>query len=432
MSCNTFKMDRTIAPEYKEIEKIQFIEPNLKRLDNGLDLIIFKTGSQEIVKVELIFDAGVIRQSKNLIASTCNSMLREGSEKYTADEIAEQLDFYGSHLSLSVDKDFAKVTLFSLEKYLDLGLEILSDLILKPLFPQDKLDRQLAKSIQSFKLDQEKVKNLAARKFTQVMFGEQHPYGATANLEDYSMVSRDDLKGFYQKFYQPNNCKMMIAGQYSIDIVATIQKYFGSWENTEALEAAPIFETPKPESMDFLVAKQEAMQSGIRLGKILFNRLHPDYAKMQVVNTLLGGYFGSRLMKNIREDKGYTYGIGSALISQKETGYFTIVSEVNADVSQNTLDEINKELKILRTELVPEEELSIVKSYMLGRLLRSADGPFALSESYLNVGLFGLDWSYYQNYIQTIKAITAQDIMELSQQYLHEDSLIKIVAGRMA
>lgn len=424
-------MDRTKAPEYKEIDKIQFIEPELKSLDNGLELIIFKTGSQEIVKIELIFEAGVIRQPKHLIASTCNAMLREGSEKYSADEIAEQLDFYGSHLSLSIDKDFAKVTLFSLEKYLDLGLEILSDLILKPQFPQEKLDRYLAKSLQSHKLDQEKVKNLAARKFTQEVFGKEHPYGATANLEDFSAVSREDLIAFYNTFYQPNNCKVMIAGQYSIDIEASIQKYFGSWKKGQALEPTLEFVAPSPVSFDFLVEKQDAMQSGIRLGKVMFNRLHPDYAKMQVVNTLLGGYFGSRLMKNIREDKGYTYGIGSALISQKETGYFTIVSEVNADVSQNTLDEINKELKILRTELVPEEELSIVKSYMLGRLLRSADGPFALSESYLNVGLFGLDWSYYQDYIQIIKNITAQEIMELSQKYLHEDSLIKVVAGRM-
>jgi len=171
------------------------------------------------------------------------------------------------------------------------------------------------------------------------------------------------------------------------------------------------------------------MQSAVRLGKILFNRTHKDYPKLQIVNTILGGYFGSRLMKNIREDKGYTYGIGSALISQKETGYFTIVSEVNSEFSKATLNEIYKEIEILQTELVPKEELEVVKSYMLGRLLRSVDGPFALSETFLSIWLYNLDWDYYRNYINTIKNISSEDIKDLANLYLDKNTLLTVVSG---
>ncbi len=424
-------MDRTKAPAYKEIDNINFINPQLKKLNNGLELIVFKTGSQEIVKIELILDAGIIKQNKNLIASTTNTMLQEGSKGFTAEEIAEELDFYGSHLSLSIDKDFAKVTFFSLEKHLEKGLKIVLDIIQYPTFPQKKLDRYLSKRLQSFKLDMEKVKDLASRKFTQELFGKNHPYGSVAELSDFSNISRQDLIDFFETYYQPSNCKMVIAGQFSNEALVRIEDSFSAWKNSDKkILSSENFVPPKLETLDFLIEKKDAMQSGLRLGKILFNRTHEDYAKMQVVNTLLGGYFGSRLMKNIREDKGYTYGIGSALISQKETGYLTIVSEVNASVSKETINEINKEIKILQTELVSESELAKVKSYMLGRLLRAVDGPFALSDTYLNVYLYGMDWDYYRKYIKTIREITSEEIMQLCQRYLKVESLIKVIVGK--
>ena len=424
-------MDRTQAPAYKEIENIRFIDPQLKTLDNGLELIIFKTGSQEIVKIELVFEAGIIKQNKNLVASTTNSMLQEGSTHFSADEIAEQLDFYGSHLSLSIDKDFAKITFFSLDKHLEKGLKILIDIIQNPSFPQEKLDRYLSKSLQTFKRNQEKVKDLASRKFTQELFGKDHPYGSVAKESDFSKISRNDLISFFETYYQPQNCKMVIAGQFSNTVLEGIESSFSSWQNSgKQINPTKAFIAPQLKQHDFLIEKKEAMQSGLRLGKILFNRTHKDYAKMQVVNTLLGGYFGSRLMKNIREDKGYTYGIGSALISQKETGYLTIVSEVNATVSKETIIEIKKEIQILQTQLVSQEELSKVKSYMLGRLLRAVDGPFSLSDTYLNAYLYGMDWNYYKKYIQTIRNITSKEILDLSQRYLQENSLIKVIAGK--
>jgi len=422
-------MNRTEAPVYANIENIHFIEPRIKKLENGLEIAIFKTGSQEIVKIELIFEAGTIFQEKGLQASTTNSMLQEGSKRYTAEQIAEKLDFFGSHLSTTIDKDFARITLFSLVKNLDEGLEILADIVKNPTFPQAKLDRSLSRRLQSFKLDMEKVKDLSARKFIKELFGSEHPYSQIAEETDFSNISRDDLISFHKKQYQLSNCKMMVAGEFPEGTIEKIIDHFSLSDTKVETNKSLAFVQSNRTNTNFLVEKKDAMQSAVRLGKILFNIRHKDYPKMQVLNTLLGGYFGSRLMKNIREDKGYTYGIGSALISQKETGYFTIVSEVNAEFSKATLNEIFKEIDILQTELVPKDELEIVKSYMLGRLLRSVDGPFALSETFLNIWLYNLDWDYYKQYIKTIKNINSQDIKDLANRYLDKNSLLTVVSG---
>lgn len=423
-------MDRTIAPKFTEIDNIQFIDPKIEKLDNGLELAIFKTGSQEVVKIQLIIEAGTIFQDKPITASTTNALLQEGSKNFSADEIAQQMDFYGSHLSLTVDKDFAKITLFSLQKHIDKGLDILSDIVQNPTFPQDKLDKYLARRLQAFKLDMEKVKDLSSRKFTQELFGPEHPYSKVANESDFTNISRNDLIEFFSKQYQAQTSKMIVAGQFDDEVLVSIKKKFSSWGNSKSAKEFIKFKTPQIKETNFLIEKKDAMQSGIRLGKILFNRTHKDYTKMQVVNTLLGGYFGSRLMKNIREDKGYTYGIGSALVSQKETGYFTIVSEVNSKYSKETIQEIKKEINILQTELVSVDELNKVKSYMLGRLLRSVDGPFSLSETFLNIWLYKLDWSYYRQYINVIKNIEPNEIKDLCIKYLDEASLIKVIAGK--
>jgi predicted Zn-dependent peptidase len=176
--------------------------------------------------------------------------------------------------------------------------------------------------------------------------------------------------------------------------------------------------------------KEDALQSAIRIGKPLFNRSHKDFTEMMVVNTILGGYFGSRLMNNIREDKGYTYGIGSAIASFNHSGYFFITSEVGADVTQNTLDEVNKEINILRDELVGQEELQLVRNYMIGSFMRSIDGPFALSDKYRILLDYNMNFDYYKNFIETVKTIEAERIMELAQIHFDPKSMYTIVAGK--
>jgi zinc protease len=174
---------------------------------------------------------------------------------------------------------------------------------------------------------------------------------------------------------------------------------------------------------------EKAVQTAIRVGTFLFPKTHPDYLEFQVLNTILGDYFGSRLMANIREDKGYTYGIGSAIMELNQNGYFVIVTEVASEVTENTLTEIQFELKHLQEELVTEDELSLVKNYMLGQLLKSADGPYAMLDLYNSADMYGLDFEFYDLAIAKIREITPERIKELALKYLNWDDFLVITAG---
>ena len=182
--------------------------------------------------------------------------------------------------------------------------------------------------------------------------------------------------------------------------------------------------------MESFVEKENVTQSAIRLGKIIINKTHPDYHKLNVVNTILGGYFGSRLMKTIREKKGYTYGISSVLVSLKHAGYFVILSEVGTNVAKNTIADVITEIKKLRLEKISQQELDLVKNYMLGDLLRSFDGPFEISASFINIIDLGLDTNYYDKAIDAIRTITPDEIILIANKYLQEDILIKTIAGK--
>jgi len=424
-------LNRKIQPQYTEIKDIHLHEPKLTKLSNNIPLAIFNLGSQDIIKLDLIFDAGIIRQNSPLIATSTVEMLQEGSAHFSGKEIAQEIDFLGGHLQYAINKDYAKISLYTLKKHFKKALEILADTIKNPIFPQKQLDTYISKQKQVFQLEIEKVKTLASRKFSETLFGKEHAYGKKSQLKDYDKIDKETLTHFFKKHYTANNCKIIIAGKIDDKEIQLLENQFAkNWNSYSKLDNLPPFNTPQIKKQKYLIEKSDTLQSSIRLGKVLFNRKHPDYQALQVVNTILGGYFGSRLMHNIREDKGYTYGIGSAIASLQQTGYFIIASEVNAQFSQATIKEVKKEIEILQKELVSEEELKKVKSYMLGQLIRSVDGPLLLSDTFLNVWLQDLDLSYYKRYIETIKKITSEDVRNLANKYLQTNSLIEIIAGK--
>jgi zinc protease len=206
--------------------------------------------------------------------------------------------------------------------------------------------------------------------------------------------------------------------------------YFGDdrWKQKKEIKV-PQYKISTARTRENLIVKEKVSQSSLRIGKILFNKTHPDFHGLQVLNTLLGGYFGSRLMTNIREDKGFTYGIGSALVSMHHSGYFFITSEVGVDMCNRAIEEIYHEIKKLRTQKISKNELDLVRSYMTGNFLRSIDGPFAIADRFLGIYEYGLSYDYYDRLINTIKTITPTQLAELSEKYLREDSMIELVVG---
>ncbi len=420
--------DRTKAPEIKKIKQLDLRNPSFLRLKNGLAVYLINAGDQEIVKIDLLFKAGSYYQNQALTAKFTSRMLTEGTRSKTSKQIAEIIDYYGIHLSTDSDKDFASVSLLSQVKYLDKILPFLREIIYEPSFPEDELKIMAMKQKQMFLVNMQKVKQIAREHFWKLIFG-SHAYGQIRKIEDFDNILRNDLLDFYNDFYLPKNAVMIISGKIGKDLPSIIEKtlgYNGSENKLKDNISNAIEYNPKNE----FIAKENALQSAIRIGKPMFSKKHPDYIKMKVLTTVLGGYFGSRLMSNIREDKGYTYGIGAGLLSLQRSGYFFIATEVGADVREKALGEIYKEINILRNKPVPANELFTIKNYMIGNLIHSLDGPIGLSEVFKNLVVYGLDFNYINRIIETINNIQAEDLMEMAQKHLAPESLSELVVGK--
>lgn len=421
--------NRTIQPMVNPIEHIDIIQAEKRLLSNGIPVYYVDAGSQDVVKVDFIFEAGTWFQPINLVASMCSSMLEEGSARYSASEIAEKFDFYGSYIQLMVDQNYGYVNIVSLGKHLPAILEMTENMIKHPVFPQYELDVMIAKNKQKFLLENEKVRTLCQKKFTQVMFGHEHPYAIKNKLEDFDLINREVLLQYYQSHYHSANCRIILAGKVDETVLDMLEAHFGGndWQRNPVKE--PEFAVCPDTQKYHFVEKADGSQSALRLGKFWVNKSHPDYHALSVLVTILGGYFGSRLMANIREEKGYTYGIGSFVLSLKHASYMIISTEVGNEYVKPTLKEISFEMKRLQTELVSPDELETVKSYLLGEFLRDFDGPFALAGSFKAINDFNLDYSFYDHYLTVLRNITSFELMRLAQLYLNPEDCYTVVAG---
>ncbi|MBC7863850.1 MAG: insulinase family protein [Bacteroidia bacterium] len=424
-------LDRITPPEFKSIDHVEILHAKEDRLDNEIPVYSIDSGSQELVKIEFIFKAGMYFQASPLLAVSTSSMMENGTVNYTAEQISEHLDFYGSHYETGVGQDYSSIALYSLNKHLANSIYFAEDIIKNANFPQHEFETFLSNKKQKHLVNSKKVAVLARRKFSELIFGEKHPYGIVAQLEDYDKIKREHLLEFYAKHYNSANCTIVVSGKLPADVLKLLNDHFGkeNWGSSEIINDVLVPYSTTSEKKHF-VFKEDAIQSAIRIGRPMFSKNHPDYFKFQVLNTVFGGYFGSRLMANIREDKGYTYGIGSGLSPLVHGGYFGISTEVGVDVTTKCLEEIYKELKLMREELIPEEELQLVKNYITGIFLRSVDGPFSLADKFKGIWEFGLGYDYFDNYLKAVKTVTAQELKDLANKYLKEEDMIELVVGK--
>ncbi len=424
-------INRTIAPPSKDIAEMDIVQAKEHKLSNGIPLYYVNAGTQDLVKIEFIFPAGLRSQTSALVASVTSSMLNEGTGKRSAVQIAEALDYYGAFFETGVDYDHASVSLYTLNKHLATTLPVVEEVLKDSIFPQQELNTLLQNKRQTFYVENQKVSHVARRRFSELIFGEKHPYGTALKENDFDALKQPSLVDFYKNFYHGGASKIVVAGKVDEATIKLLDKHFGGndWKGKAAV-SLPALPAVSASPGTHLVKKDDALQSAIRMGKVMFSKTHPDYQKMQVLNTIFGGYFGSRLMSNIREDKGYTYGIGSGVASLKEAGYFFISTEVGVDVCAKAVEEIYKEMKMLREKLVPEEELNTVRSYMLGGFLRSIDGPFALADKFKAIMEYGLGYDYYDRFLETIKTVTAKELRDLANKYLQEEGMTELVVGK--
>lgn len=426
----TIYPDRTSQPEVKDFGTLVLPEAREIMLSNGIPVYVINMGDQEVSRIDVMVTAGKYDQEKSLVADMANVMLKEGAGNRTSAQIAGQLDFYGAWLQNSVSFHNSYVTLYSLNKYFTHTLDILSDLIMRPFFPEEEFSTISLRRKQQLTIELEKVQSLATRAFLSRLFGRHHPYGAVADPHDFDSLTKEDLFKFHRNYYNPKYIRIVITGKITDEMLKLLDlrlgMEFGDFTNKSS---SRVFKIEPSTQKEIFVEKVGALQSGIRIGIPVMNRSHPDYLPMRVLNTLLGGYFGSRLMLNIREDKGYTYGISSSLIGQRYGAYLSISTQSATEYTKPLVEEVFNEIERLKCEPVQEEELSMVRNYMLGELARLFDGPFPVADAYISMLANNLSFDYYNRQVDIIRSVTPDDIMRLAGEYLKRDNFYVVVAG---
>jgi len=421
-------LDRKIAPQIQKITEIPFPSPTVKKLSNGIPIHGFNIGSQEVVQIELIVKAGQKHGDKPLEVSTMASMVGEASSKYKTGEIIELIDYYGAFFESSCDGDKTYFALFTLTKHLKTVLPIFAEAILNPTFPERETGIYLKNSQQNFLTQREKTDYICRKNFNRLLF-QVHPYGRTLAIEDYDKVTSESLHSFHKQHLVAPNCELFVSGNYNEELYDLLENYFSSIPNKKS-EIIKFQKVITNQGGQHFFEKEDAIQSGIRIGKTLdveFGSI--DFYNLKILNTLFGGYFGSRLMKNIREDKGYTYGIYSYLSSYLNGAYFCIATDVGVQYKDLTLNEISKEINRLKTELVSEDELQMVKNYLKGKIMKGVDGSLNFANILKGNLSLGLNENRINEQLQAIEEISAERLLILANKYLDFENMYKVAVG---
>lgn len=423
-------MNRKTAPLIKDAVEFNLqLKPYQKfTLDNAVPVYAIDAGAQEVVQVEMVFYAGNWFEQQKSVAAATNYLLKNGTSTKSAFEISELFEYYGAYCNRSCFNETAVVSLSSLSKQLPNILPVVREMITDSVFTEEELDIYKQNSKQRIKVNLQKCDFVATRLIDAYIFGEEHPYGKYTNPEDLDALSNQQLKDFFNQYYLHGQCVIFVSGKLPANIEQQLNTAFGDLSLKPFNNQLPaIMQTPAAEKKYRIQNDAEGVQGAIRIARAFPNRHHPDFMKVMVLNTLFGGFFGSRLMSNIREDKGYTYGIHSYVQNHIHDSAWMISTEAGKDVCEAAIEEIYKEMKLLREELVEEDELMLVRNYLIGTILGDLDGPFQIMGRWKNLILNNLDGDYFYRSIETIKTISAEELRELAKKYLNPSAFYEIV-----
>ncbi|MDR0982431.1 MAG: insulinase family protein [Culturomica sp.] len=416
---------RTIAPKITSLSLPELIRYDKYVLPNGVAVYIFNDPKQEVFKADIIFNAGIYYQPQPLVASATVNMLNEGTQRHSSAELAEIFDYYGASVDCNAAMRKSEVSLFSLNKYAPETIKTLGEMLLESTLPETELSLYLNNKKQAYLVDKEKTSWTAQKLFLKLLFGQEHPYSRSVEEKDYDSVSRNMLLDFFKERYNAANCSVVLSGNVTESIMKQLSEMLMSLPvatDVPTINELTFFPSP---AGSYVADSNDPnkVQCSLRVGKTGVGINDEDYAGFQLLNTVLGGYFGSRLMSNIREEKGYTYGIYSFNANIPGAAYWCVSSDVNKEYAEATNEEIRKEIRLLQTELIEDEELEMVKNYFYGELLRELDGVFAQSDSFKNKLVHGLDNTFYLSLIARISDCNAKQLRELANKYLLTDEM---------
>lgn len=421
-------LDRSVSPEVKPINRVDIPLPEKCELSNGIPVFSFDLTELDLIRIEIVFKSGSAHEHSTLGADFTAKMLREGTVARSGKEIADYIDYHGSFIEQTISKDITTFTLFTLTKFVHQTIEVLAEIIASPIFPENELETLKKNELQKFQVNMHKNSIACKHEFGKLLYPKSHPYFSDIHANDFD-VNREQLIEHHKQFLNLSDATIFIAGKVTKDIIKTIDSVIGKVKNRRS-KNLEINRIEQAIGTKVLLPKNDAVQSAIRIGRLLpFKKSSDDFIPFQVLNTLLGGYFSSRLMANIREDKGFTYGIGSGLLANLSSTIFLIATEVNVNSTGETIKEISYEMDRLKTEKVSNSELNRVKKFMIGSFLRSSDGPFNVSDKYKSSYFHGLDNEFSSLYLSKIQDVSSENIRDLAIKYLNDKDMIEVVVG---
>ncbi len=423
-------IDRLVSPLIKDAIEFELkLKPCQKfTLDNSVSAYAIDAGAQEVLQVELVFYAGNWFEEQKAVASATNYLLKNGTGTKTAFQLNEEFEYYGAYCNRSCYNETAVVSISALSKHLPALLPLIKEMITDSVFDETELKIYKQNSKQRLSVSLQKSDFVAARLSDAYLFGEDHPYGKYTNPEDLDALNSSQLKDFFKQYYLNGQCVIFISGKLPVDIQLQLNKAFGDltlkpFNN----QLSAISQIPATQKKYRILNDPNGVQGSIRIARPFHNRHHPDFMKVMVLNALFGGFFGSRLMNNIREDKGYTYGIHSYVQNHIHESAWLISTEAGKDVCEATIEEVYKEMKLLREDLVDAEELLLVRNYLIGTILGDLDGPFHIIGRWKNLVLNNLTEDYFYRSIETIKTISAGELREMAKKYLVPEDFYELV-----
>ena len=412
-------LDRTLAPKIQEVSRVAFQHVNEILLPNGASFCTLEAGDQSVIKLEIVFpNAGNKAESIKGQASMTVKMLKEGTLSYSSEEITQRFSNLGAYIELNPGFDNASISIYCLDKHLKEIIPLLSEIIDRPALLEKELDLQ--KELQTAQLQVQNKKNniLASKAVRHSVFGETDPYGRIIYEDDIQALKPEDLDSFWRA--SKNKFQVLVSGRPSQGSLDFLQELFSTKPYvSDTANRTEISSTSQAISND-------SVQASIRIGKRSLLKSHEDYISLLIANHLLGGFFGSRLMKNIREDKGLTYGISSSIVPLQEASYWVVGAEVNTDSVDLAMKEIYAEMRQM-ADFDNSEELATAKTHMIGSFQSELNSPFALMNRYKSIQLHGLDYSYYTKFFDTIEGFTCADVRSISEKHLTTEDLQEII-----
>lgn len=426
------KLDRTSPPLSGLIAKTSF--PKYETFSvGGIPVYLIENHNQPYVGVIAYFRTGATQDSEATqgLSSFVGEMMTKGTTTRTAPEIAEAIDFVGGSLGANAGWDATTVSISLLKKHLGLGVDLLTEVLRNATFADEELSRAKMQRLASIQHAKSDAGYLADTLFTKVHFA-GHPYSleALGTQESVPSLTSAMLKDRYAKYITPTNAFLVASGDITpSEFTKLFTERLAGWQSGEQEPKISSVANNISSTQIALIKKDDAVQSAIRLGHTGIHRAHPDYIPVTVMNVILGGYFNSRINQNLREKNGFTYGARSYFDARKQTGAFVVSTEVRTEVTRRAVEEILFEMKKLRDEGVTDDELVMVKNYIVGSFPLSLETPQQMAGRLASIPLFGLSADYYDKYIDAVRSLTKEDINRAAVTYLKPDAILLAVSG---